>query len=176
MVPLGLRVVKSDARISSCERYRYWLSREWSEENPLRVCFIGLNPSTADAVNDDPTIRRCINFAKRWGYGGLYMANLFAYRTKSPKLLKEAYAPIGLFNDQAILDVATRSKMIVCAWGNHGSYLCRDREVIELLRDDHTLAAFGITNAGQPKHPLYLPADSDPWQWEPPRPKDMEES
>lgn len=78
--------MKSDAELSKCRTYRYALWRTWDESKPFAM-FVGLNPSTADELEDDPTIRRCINFSKLWGYGGLCMVNLFAYRATDPTAL-----------------------------------------------------------------------------------------
>ncbi len=129
-------------------------------EKPV-MAFIGLNPSTADEVEDDPTITRCINYAKKWGYGGLFMLNIFAYRATDPKDMKAAPDPVGVDNDAYILRVADKAGLIVAAWGNHGGYLERGREVCQLLAD-RKIHCLGITKAGMPKHPLYLKADLKP--------------
>jgi hypothetical protein len=94
---------------------------------------IGLNPSTADEIDDDPTIRRCIAFAKSWGYGGLYMANLFAFRATEPADLFAANDPIGSGNDEWLCNLSKDAGVVVAAWGNHGSHLGRSREVMRLI-------------------------------------------
>ena len=90
--------MKTDAKLSECRKYRYALWRTWDETKP-HVMIIGLNPSTADETKDDPTITRCINFAKSWGYGGVCMANLFAYRATEPTVMKGSTDPVGTEND-----------------------------------------------------------------------------
>ncbi len=140
------------ARFSPCSRYRYSLSRTWDKSLP-RVLFIGLNPSTADDQCDDPTVRRCIGFAQRWGYGGLILVNLFAYRTTDPTGLTEVNDPVGPDNDRWIAIEQTRAERVVAAWGNHGVLLNRDNAVLENLTQVYCL---GITKPGCPRHPLYL--------------------
>lgn len=133
------------------------LWRRWESGKPYAL-FIGLNPSTADEVQDDPTIRRCIGYAKRWGYGAYVMANIFAYRATDPKVMMRKDDPIGPYNDAWITRMAEGAGVIVCAWGAHGEYMRRGDEVKRLLfgRD---LMCLGKTKNGQPKHPLYLKAD-----------------
>ena len=151
--------MKMGAVFSDCRRYRYSLSRWWHDSLPLLVV-IGLNPSTADETQDDPTIRRCIGYARSWGYGGLVMLNLFAYRATSPRDMKAAAEPVGPAND-AVLEVQTAGRTVLCAWGAHGSHLDRARAVRQLLvgRD---LFCLGTTKDRHPKHPLYLRADLTP--------------
>src|ERR1700741_1245036 len=105
------------AIISDCKKYRYSLSRVWDSSKP-KVLFIMLNPSTADANNDDPTIRRCMNFAKSWGFGSLYVGNLFAFRSKEPTHLLYAEDPIGNLNANHLQTMSEFVDLIVCAWGN----------------------------------------------------------
>jgi hypothetical protein len=131
--------------------YRYSLSRVWDNSKPY-VLFVGLNPSTADENKDDPTIRKCINYAKYWGYGGLRMANLFAFRATLPIDLKQANKPVGIDNDRHIKSLSKGADMIVIAWGNDGSYLGRDKEVLKLIKSPMCL---NINKSRQPSHPLY---------------------
>ncbi len=119
-----------------------------------------LNPSTADAEHDDPTIRRCFGFARSWGFGALEVVNLFAWRSTSPAALQSAKDPVGPANDAAILDAHACCGQTVLAWGNHGAHLNRDREVRLLLDGDASVVHFGLTGAGQPRHPLYIRADA----------------
>jgi hypothetical protein len=148
------------AKFSSCGRYRWSLSRRWDADlRKLSVGFVMLNPSTADAYSDDPTIRRCINFARRWGFAGLEVRNLFAFRATKWQDLKSAANPVGRRNDATILDLLDRCQTIVVAWGAHGALHSRGQEVIELLRDQKLLC-LGMTRAEEPRHPLYLPADT----------------
>ena len=112
--------MESSALFSECRTYRYALWRVW-DESLDSILFIGLNPSTADESHNDPTISRCINFAKKWGYGGLCMANLFAYRATQPRIMMLADDPIGPDNDQILFDLVSKADIVVAAWGNHGS-------------------------------------------------------
>jgi hypothetical protein len=148
------------ASFSPCGRYRWSLSRRWdSDPRKPRVGFIMLNPSTADAFSDDPTIRRCIGFARRWGYGGLEVRNLFAFRATKWTGLKSAPNPVGRRSDATILDLFEMCETIVVAWGTHGTLHDRGRRVIELL-SGHELMCLGKTRSGEPRHPLYLPVET----------------
>jgi hypothetical protein len=109
--------VNKGAKFSGCRAYRYALWRTWDISKPYAL-FIGLNPSTADEVEDDPTLRRCIDFSKSWGYGGVYMANLFAYCATQPEVMKKAVAPIGPENDAWITQLASTAGVVIAAWGN----------------------------------------------------------
>jgi hypothetical protein len=151
---------KSSAIISECGAYRYRLERQWDGDKAT-VAFLMLNPSKADASQDDPTIRRCIGFAKAWGFGGLIVGNLFALRSTDPKALYDHPDPIGPDNDQHILAIAKSARKIVCAWGTHGALHDRGREVAERL-EFFDLVALKVTVDGQPGHPLYLAADIQP--------------
>jgi len=151
------------ANFSRCRRFRYTLWRRWNDDRPL-VMIIGLNPSTADAYRDDPTIRRCIRFARDWCGGGLIVTNLFAYRATYPTELKKTPDAIGPRNDLWIRRMAAAASMIVAAWGNHGSWLGRDRRVCKMLNG--RLNCLRLTAAGQPAHPLYLPAGLQPEKWD----------
>jgi hypothetical protein len=131
-------------------RYALWRSWEWNRE---RVMFIGLNPSTADAQQDDPTIRRCIGFAKNWGYGGLLVGNLFAYRTARPETLRCSQNPIGRLNDVWLNRMADEASFILACWGNQGAFKNRDREIV---RKFDKLKCLKLNQSGAPAHPLYL--------------------
>ena len=140
------------------QTYRYSLWRSWSDDP--RIGFVMLNPNQADAELNDPTIRRCIGFAKTWGYGGLEVVNLFAYRAKTPKLLLQVDDPIGKDNDRYLVTLSDRVETIVFAWGNWGSLGGRDRTVIQLLLHANPYC-LGMTKTGQPCHPLYLRRDTE---------------
>ena len=157
--------VAKGASISSCETYRYALWRDWEPSLTLgRVCWVMLNPSTADAEHDDPTIRRCISFSKAWGYGGLIVVNLFGYRATQPAEMLYAADPVGPENDAKIREVldSALTRLVVCAWGQNAP---RDREsevldIIEAMgREPHALR---LTKGHAPAHPLYLPGDLAP--------------
>lgn len=154
--------MNKSAIISECQQYRYQLIRQWDLEKPL-VLFIGLNPSTADAELDDPTIRRCIGFAKREGFGGLIMANLFAYRATSPTDMKNSQNPIGNLNDDWLNKSINECKAVIACWGSHGNHLDRHIAVSNLLKSyspTTPILCFGKTKERQPKHPLYLASDT----------------
>jgi hypothetical protein len=121
-----------------------------------------LNPSTADATVDDPTIRKCIGFSRRWRCGVLRVVNLFAFRTTDPRCLKTVTDPVGPENLRWILrsvEAAERSRersTVVCAWGAHGTHQNQDAAILRLLkRRTIRLVALGRTKDGQPRHPLY---------------------
>ncbi len=143
--------------------YRYMLSRQWGKSNDNFINFVLLNPSTADEKIDDPTIKACIKFAQNLKFGGLYVTNLFAYRTKSPKKLKESKNPIGEENNKYIKKYAHKSKSVVVAWGNHGNFLNRDREVLKILSEIKPPHCLEITKLGSPKHPLYIKRTAKPF-------------
>lgn len=145
--------MKKSAYISSDGKYRYVLRREWGFDVKNHVAFVMLNPSTADARIDDPTIRRCIGFAQSWGYDGLSVVNLFAYRATNPKNLMRAADPIGPDNDEWIRDITLRSKITVAAWGTKGNFLGRDQSCGKFLP---FLYCLELTKDGFPKHPLYV--------------------
>lgn len=159
MTEISKEKMKKGAQFSNCRKYRYALWRTW-EEN-AHVMFIGLNPSTADETEDDPTIRRCINFAKYWGFGGIYMLNLFAFRATSPKDMMKAHDPIGSENNSYLQMYLNEAGLNIACWGNYGKYLNRGKKVIELLGRTN-LSILGLTRNGQPKHPLYLKRDIEP--------------
>ncbi|OAB58822.1 hypothetical protein AY599_20105 [Leptolyngbya valderiana BDU 20041] len=153
---------ESGARFSRCKRYRYVLWRRWEAEKPP-VMMIGLNPSTADASRNDPTIRRCIGFARAWGAGGLVMANLFAFRATYPADLKQAADPVGPRNDWWIRRMARLCPTIVAVWGNDGAF--RSRSAVLRKRLAGRLQVIRLNRSGEPAHPLYLPADLKPEPW-----------
>lgn len=145
--------------------YRYKLTRVWGPGE--RMVFIMLNPSTADADIDDPTIRRCIGFAKDLGFDGLEVVNLFALRSPDPAVLAKAEDPVGPLNDRFITDSA-RGGMIVAAWGAHPFAAARGAEVAAMVAEaGETLYSLGVTKDGHPRHPLYLPGTARPEPWAP---------
>lgn len=131
-------------------------------DEPRRLVFIGLNPSTADENKDDPTIRRCIGFAKRFGFDGVVMLNLFAFRATLPEVMKAAPNPVGPHNDAVIKSYLGNT--FIAAWGVHGSFLGRDREVSAMIPE---LFCLGTTKEGHPRHPLYLKNDAELKLWRP---------
>jgi|GEM_PF-421593 len=140
------------AILSEDKKYRYQLWRVWNSQLP-KIAIVGLNPSTADDKLDDPTIIRCIEFAKSWGYGGFYMVNLFAFRATNPNELNDQTDPIGQDNDKHLIEIFSRVEKVICAWGNGGIFKERNKEVLKLIEKPYCLQK----NAnGEPSHPLYL--------------------
>lgn len=181
------KYVCSGARISTDGKYRYKLWREWRGSHdpkhwrwlgakdgageplgePLSVLFVMLNPSTADGEQDDPTIRRCIGFARHWNYERMEVVNLFAYRATSPRDLFAAKARgedvIGWQNQECFQDMVADAGIIVCAWGANADGLEYHVEEVRgwlLHYGDKPQLALGFTKSGHPKHPLYVPLDA----------------
>lgn len=145
--------------------YRYRLERAW-EPAKARCAFIMLNPSTADARQDDPTIRRCIGFARKWGFGGLVVGNLFALRATDPRELLRAVDPVGPENDAHLLAIARTAGLVVAAWGTMAELRGRGAAVRESLeREGVELQVLGLTAEGYPRHPLYLKRELQPRAW-----------
>jgi hypothetical protein len=140
-------------------KYRYLLWRTWSSKQQP-VCFVMLNPSTADAFRTDPTIARCISFARDWGYGGVHIVNLFAFRSTDPAALLRRRDPIGPLNDFFIDHATTNCDRVIAAWGNHGMLRDRHEQFILSGKCDGRLYHFGLTLRGQPRHPLYVARDT----------------
>jgi hypothetical protein len=159
-------IAQGDALFDPTGAYRYRLSRVWDETLP-GVCWILLNPSTATASVDDPTISRVVGFSQSWRFGSVHVVNLFAFRTSHPGGLRHAADPVGEGNDETIVATASSSPRVISAWGNHGSLenpstgVPRFLEVQWLLAEAgvHT-ACLGRTKHGQPRHPLYLAAST----------------
>lgn len=157
--------MKKTATISECGTYRYRLGRVWDECLPT-VVFVMLNPSTADADLDDPTIRRCCGFAKAWGYGGIEVVNLFGLRATNPDELRRHPDPIGHLGTPAIGDAVIGAPLVVAAWGTHGALYGRGAKVRRLIGEwGGTLHHLGLTKDGHPRHPLYLRGDTEPTRW-----------
>lgn len=158
------------AVLSDCGLYRYGLARTWGASPMRMVMFVMLNPSTADADNDDPTIRRCVNFAKAWGYDGIYVCNLYAYRTPYPAALGAAYKVgtdvVGPDNDVWLQHTALVSELVVCAWGQLGPKRDRAFNVCKMLARRSKLHALAFTKVDdQPRHPLMLPKNLVPLEY-----------
>ncbi len=153
-------MIKTDAIISDCGKYRYRLLRIWDNMKPL-VMFCMLNPSTADHEKDDRTVTRCINFAKSWGYGGMYVGNLFAYRSTEPKELYNASDPFGSDNYAHLKMMADSCELVVMAYGN--SKIVKDliekKGLKPLSAITGPIRYIELSNDGTPKHPLYLKGD-----------------
>jgi hypothetical protein len=148
-----------DARIIG--NHRYWLTRTWNVHLP-RVTFVGFNPSTADASQDDATIRKCIGFAKRWGHGSLLMLNVFTYRSTDPlELLKRDWIIGDPEEELAGYNLINMNELVICGWGTAISkmpfYVSRPKMIIErLVKRAAKVRALHINKDGSPKHPLYV--------------------
>lgn len=170
--------VRKSATVSADGLYRYSLTRAWDEEEDLPcVLWIMLNPSTADAEQDDATIRRCIGFAKAWVCGSITVVNLFAYRATDPEVLKScvgagmriAVGPVNNAHiERNIAAFSDPGDRIIAAWGAHGSsqaFKWRRDEVVRMLHGANVMC-LDTTASGEPKHPLYCRADLMPHRWE----------
>lgn len=160
---MKIDIKNGECTFSPCRKYRYTLWRHW-EGGDGYAMFIGLNPSTADEVQDDPTVRRCINFAKDWGYSALCMTNIFAFRATDPGDMKAVEDPVGTDNDLSLLYIADHASVVVAAWGVHGVHSNRENEVKRLL--GNKLMCLKLTKDGHPAHPLYLPKTLTPIPFE----------
>lgn len=163
LLPPPIALTPSGAVIEGPFRYVLW--RRWGPGDV--VVFVMLNPSTADALLDDPTIRRCIGFAKDLGAGALVVVNLFALRATNPdELLLTSFSPVGPLNDVYILTaaaLAAEGGMVICAWGAHRAAGERAQKVVSMLRAGGvTPMRLRMTKSGHPSHPLYLPANLRP--------------
>ncbi len=147
---------QTGATFSPCTHYRYTLWRTWDASKPSCL-FLMLNPSTADEVDNDPTVERCQRRALAMGFGSLVVCNIFAYRSTDPGALYDLSDPIGPENDAAILAQASRAGLVVCGWGKHGALHGRGNAVLSMLRSAGVKPhALQINGDGSPKHPLYV--------------------
>ena len=154
----------SRAVYSPDQRYRYSLTRTWAPGNT--VLFVMLNPSTATEVQNDPTVERCERRARHLGFGGFAVANIFAFRATDPKVMRAEPDPIGPENDRIIMEMAGQAQQVICAWGTHGAHLHRGQQVKALLEPVASgLFHLGLSQAGHPKHPLYIGYDTQPERW-----------
>lgn len=166
--------MQNDALISPCLGYRYWLSRD-SKSNPTEsklteksaALFVMLNPSTADGEIDDPTIRRCRGFAKRWDCNGIIVTNLYALRATDPKQLWKNDDPVGKDNDYWLRKFSSEYLDVICGWGDNA----KQERVgqFKLMMDEigARLWCLGTTKSGAPMHPLYIKSDQPLIKWEP---------
>jgi hypothetical protein len=158
--------VTGSAVISPCEAYRYSLTRTWGL-GPV-VCFVMLNPSTADAAEDDPTLTRCRCLARGEGYGGLRVVNLFAVRTPYPRVLMYHPEPVGPDNDQAVTEAVRSAAAVIVAWGANASLpnLRARRTAVLALLAEIPLWCLGTTRSGEPRHPVRLALGTPIVPWE----------
>ena len=148
--------LESDAVISDCGTYRWWLSRIWDRDRP-RVSITGLNPSKADAETNDATIRSDTRLLDALGFGGFEKTNLYGFRVTDPSALLRTRDPTGRENFDAIRGAVDRCDTVVAAWGANPMASDTQIDLIwEMLRRNGSVYCFGTTKSGAPKHPLYL--------------------
>ena len=162
-------LMKRGAELSQCCKYRYMLYRTWNPEK-ARLSFVMLNPSTADSETDDATIRVCMGRAQRMGFGGIRITNLFHFRATKPEDLFKADDPIGnhpFYDNWYAWACSYPVEMVIAAWGHHGTYRDRDRQVISMISMDYgkPLYALRLTKDGHPCHPLRIPYSTEPFLW-----------
>lgn len=158
----------ADATLSDDAVYRYHLTREWSLRAPRRrVAFVMLNPSTADGRKDDATIRRCVGFARSWGFDALDVVNLFALRSRSPVALTKAADPVGPDNVATLERVFARADLVVAAWGVNVPRVFHDAAATfgATIRSAYEAQVLALTKHGHPQHPLFVPASVVPARW-----------
>lgn len=160
--------IQRSAILSEDGLYRYRLSRWWSDRLPW-VTFLMLNPSTADALEDDATIRKCVGFAEHWGFGGIEVTNLFAMRSRDPLALVDAKNPTGPEYTRHLYDSIHKSTLLIASWGCESTLkkkpmlLARPKAVvsaIRALRSDLPIECLGMSKTGNPYHPLMLAYDT----------------
>lgn len=152
-----MKYLDSFAEISDCGNYRYFLARRMGM-GERSIAFVGVNPSTADASRDDPTIRKCVGFAQRWGFDWLYMLNLCAFRSTDVKALKRVDDPVGPMNWERLAAMMGKCEIVVAAWGRASKLpntTARTYAARILTRGE--TRCLGQNDDGSPKHPLYIP-------------------
>ena len=155
------------AEVSACGQYRHSLTRRWvNPHGNLAIVFIGLNPSTADGELDDPTIRRCVDFANGLGGSRLTMINLFDFRATQPADMRKQNKPISEHNEEHVIRALINADIVVAAWGNGGRYRGAGLQMRKLAHDKKVkLHHLGLTMDAQPKHPLYLAKSTPLSEW-----------
>ncbi len=156
---------KSEALYSDCGAYRYRLSRSWGPG--ARLACVMLNPSTATELRNDPTIARCEGRARRGGFGGVDILNLFAFRATRPQELRKAADPVGAGNEAELLRAVESAGRILCGWGVHGGFRGEGERMHGLLQATGLpLFHLGLTKHGHPRHPLYVGNAVDLRRWD----------
>tara|TARA_Y100000310_G_scaffold338249_1_gene427363 strand:- start:4061 stop:4546 length:486 start_codon:yes stop_codon:yes gene_type:complete len=158
---------REGATFSDDRRYRYRLWRRW-DDDLMPVLFLLLNPSTATAFENDPTVSRCITRASQLGFGGVEVCNIYAYRSTDPKALYEAEDPVGPENLDEIQAAATMCKLVILGWGAHGEKVSPNWPgMVVRAVSNRDLFTLGVNKDGQPKHPLYVKYDLNPQRYNP---------
>lgn len=155
-----MNYLEQSATISEDQQYRYSLTRKVSDGERI-VLFVGLNPSTADAKLDDPTIRRCVGFAKLWGFSWLLMGNVYAFRSTDPKNLQIVENPVGPRNRDELDKMMAASELVIAAWGNN-PLTAEAKEIADWVVKQGKVKCLGQNKNGTPKHPLYIAASTEP--------------
>jgi len=159
------------ATVSACGTYRYHLWRSWDENRP-HLTFLMLNPSTADALSDDPTLRRISKISREFGYGGVDVLNLYAFRSPHPSILAKAKSPHGPhqthYLSQQIIKLQNTQTPLVLAWGNHAKTADTQDILHRLTQAEITLTTLGLTKQHQPMHPLFSPTPPKLYPYQPP--------
>lgn len=156
-------MINSDAVFSKDRIHRYALIREWDLKKPS-LMIVSLNPSTADEKRNDPTIQRCIGFARKWGFGKLFVTNLFSFRATSPKDLFNSKNPVRDKNDYWIRKLSKKADKTVLAYGNHGKFKNRHEEILKIIKNPYCIKK---SKMGMPMHPLYLKYIKKPIKFHP---------
>jgi hypothetical protein len=143
------------------DQYRYWLERQWLPEPPVpglprTVGFIGYNPSTADATQDDQTIRKEVGFAQRWGFNRLITGNLYAYRSTIPTSIRGLEDPVGPDNPTYLTRIFEQAELVVCAWGGLPLFSDYGKTLATWAQGQPTARCLGKNRDGSPRHPCYL--------------------
>jgi len=159
------------AVFSPCRKWRYHLQHIWDKSEP-NLIWMMLNPSTADEVKNDPTVERCEQRARMWGFGGVEVYNIFSYRATDPSNMKAQADPIGPDNDDWMIKFAKKSHQTtaIIGWGEHGKHIGRGEEVLGIIaRHKGQVHALKVNASGHPKHPLYIgyKQKAEPFVWMP---------
>lgn len=157
-------MIKNKTVFSPDRVYRYTLFREWDSlfsGHKNYIMWNGLNPSVADETQNDNTVSICIEYSKNWGFGSMYMMNLFAICSTDPEGMLSAKDPVGPDNNKWLKKIASKASSIICVWGVDGGHMERDRAVLKLLKNK-TLQCLKKTRDGFPHHPLYMKKVTEP--------------
>lgn len=159
-------LVEQSAILSQCGQYRYYLRRQIAGAQSSRtLAFIMLNPSTADATKNDPTIGRCMSFAATWGYSEMIVGNLYALRSSDPSVLKTSLDPVGPENANWLDHIACKAETIVCAWGGNAAAERAQAFYTQMTDAGRALYCLGMNKDRSPKHPLYIKGTKQLEEW-----------